>query len=64
MDNYAKLVKNNLNKIFRRYNNDEDFPTSVTCLYSNNADQFLPIDGLADIGEYSSKKLLILSADL
>lgn len=40
------------------YEADEDFPASVTCLYSNNAHRFLPIDGLADVGEYSSKKIL------
>lgn len=40
------------------YEADEDFPASVTCLYSNNADVFLPIDALADVGEYTSKKIL------
>jgi uncharacterized protein DUF3786 len=42
------------------YEADEDFPASVTCLYSNNALTFLPIDGLADVGEYTSKKILEL----
>ena len=42
------------------YEADEDFPASVTCLYSNNAQLFLPVDGLADVGEYSSKKILEL----
>ena len=42
------------------YEADEEFPASVTCLYSNNAHLFIPIDGLADIGEYSSKKILDL----
>lgn len=40
------------------YEADEDFPASVTCLYSNNAHLFLPIDGLADVGEYTSKAIL------
>jgi len=40
------------------YEADEDFPASVTCLYSNNASSFLPIDALADVGEYTSKKIL------
>jgi hypothetical protein len=40
------------------YEADEDFPASVTCLYSNNAISFLPIDGLADVGEYTSKKII------
>lgn len=40
------------------YEADEDFPASVTCLYSNNSHLFLPIDGLADVGEYTSKKII------
>lgn len=39
---------------------DDDFPASVTCLYSNNALSFLPIDALADVGEYTSKKIIAL----
>jgi hypothetical protein len=42
------------------YEADEDFPASVRCLYSNNANQFLPVSGLADIGEYTSKQILKL----
>ena len=42
------------------YEADEEFPASVTCLYSNNAHRFLSIDGLADVGEYCSKKILEL----
>ncbi len=42
------------------YEADEDFPASVTCLYSNNALSFLPIDALADVGEYTSKKIIDL----
>lgn len=44
------------------YHADDDFPASVTCLYSTNARQFLPIDALADVGEYTSKKMLDLLA--
>jgi hypothetical protein len=40
------------------YEADDDFPPSVTCLFSNNANQFLPIAGLADVGEYTSRKIL------
>jgi len=40
------------------YEADEDFPASATCLFSNNANRFLPTDGLADVGEYTSKKIL------
>ena len=42
------------------YNADEDFPPSATCLYSNNASLFLPPDALADVGEYTSKKIIEL----
>jgi len=44
------------------YEADEDFPPSVTCLFSNNADRFMPNDGLADTGEYTSKKILEITA--
>ncbi len=37
---------------------DDEFPASVTCLYSNNADCFLPMDALADVGEYTSRKIM------
>jgi hypothetical protein len=40
------------------YEADDDFPASVTCLFSNNAHLFLPVDGLADTGEYTSRKIL------
>jgi hypothetical protein len=42
------------------YEADEEFPASVTCLFSNNANRFLPMDGLADVGEYTSRKILTL----
>ena len=42
------------------YEPDEDFPAGVTCLYSNNARQFMPIDGLADVGEYTSRRIIDL----
>jgi hypothetical protein len=44
------------------YKADDDFPASVTCLYSNNANQFMPVDGLADVGECTSRKILDLIA--
>jgi hypothetical protein len=40
------------------YEADEDFPPSVVCLYSSNANQFMPLDGLADVGEYTSRRIL------
>ena len=42
------------------YEADEDFPPSVVCLYSSNANRFMPMDGLADVGEYTSKTILEL----
>jgi hypothetical protein len=39
---------------------DDEFPASATCLFSRNALSFLPLDGLADVGEYTSKKILQL----
>jgi hypothetical protein len=32
----------------------------VVCLYSSNANRFMPMDGLADVGEYTSKTILEL----
>ena len=40
------------------YLEDEEFPASVNCLFSQNADVLMPIDGLADTGEYTSKKII------
>jgi len=39
---------------------DDDFPATVTCLYSQNADRFLTTDALADLGEYTSKAIIDL----
>jgi hypothetical protein len=40
------------------YEADEDFPASVTCLFSANALDFIPMDGLADTGEYTTRKII------
>ncbi len=50
------LPKIALNYIF--YRADDEFPATVTCLFSHNAAEFLPTDALADTGEYTSKKIL------
>ncbi len=50
------LPKIALNYIF--YRADDEFPASVTCLFSHNAAIFLPPDALADTGEYTSKIIL------
>jgi hypothetical protein len=42
------------------YEADEDFPASVTCLFSGNAVDFIPMDGLADTGEFTSRKIIRL----
>ena len=37
---------------------DEDFPASVTCLFSSNAQRFIPLDGLADVAEYTTRRII------
>ncbi len=39
---------------------DEEFPASATCLFSHNATSFMPLDGLADVAEYTSKTIIQL----
>jgi hypothetical protein len=39
---------------------DEEFEASVTCLFSANALCFMPLDGLADVAEYTSRKIIRL----
>ncbi|MBU4000853.1 MAG: DUF3786 domain-containing protein [Proteobacteria bacterium] len=43
------------------YREDDEFPASAICLYSKNANRFLPMDALADVGEYTSKKIIQLA---
>lgn len=43
---------------------DEEFPASVTCLFSSNADRFLPVEGLADTAEYTAKKIITLLTEM
>ena len=47
--NYEKIIF---------YEADEEFPASATCLFSENALSFMPLDGLADVAEYSSKEIV------
>jgi hypothetical protein len=42
------------------YHADDEFPASATCLFSNNAADFMPVDGLADVGEYTSGEIIAL----
>ena len=44
------------------YLDDEEFPASATCLFSSNALSYLPLDGLADLAEYTSKKMIRIIA--
>jgi hypothetical protein len=39
---------------------DEEFSASVTCLFSSNADRFLPVETLADTAEYTAKRIIQL----
>ena len=41
---------------------DDEFPASVTCLISASANSFMPLDGLADVAEYCSKKIIQISS--
>jgi len=50
------LPKVPLHYIF--YLADEEFPASVTCLLASNAELFMPVDGLADVGEYTAKRIV------
>jgi hypothetical protein len=40
---------------------DDEFPASATCLFSANAVSFMPLDGLADVAEYTSKEIIALA---
>jgi hypothetical protein len=42
------------------YHADDEFPASAKCLFSGNAAEFMPTDALADVGEYTSKKIIEL----
>ena len=44
------------------YLDDEEFPASATCLFSSNALSFIPLDGLADAAEYTSKEIIRIIA--
>ena len=43
---------------------DDEFPATVTCLFSSNADRFLPIEGIADTAEYAAKRIILLITKL
>ena len=39
---------------------DEEFPASVVCLFAANAESFMPVDGLADVGEHTAERIIEL----
>jgi hypothetical protein len=39
---------------------DDEFPASAACLFSANARSFMPLDGLADVAEYTAKRIIEL----
>ena len=39
---------------------DEEFPAAATCLFAADAANHLPIDGLADVAEYTAKRIIEL----
>ena len=39
---------------------DEEFPAAVTCLFAGTVESFMPLDGLADVAEYTARKILAL----
>ncbi|MBS3906549.1 MAG: DUF3786 domain-containing protein [Syntrophaceae bacterium] len=43
---------------------DEEFPARVTCLFASNADHILPVAGLADVAEYTARKIIQLVTEL
>lgn len=45
------------------YRADEEFPPSATCLFSSNSQDFMPLDGLADMAEYTSKEIIRLALE-
>jgi hypothetical protein len=45
------------------YRADEEFPAAVTCLFSANAERFLPLDALADTAEATTRRIIALIAN-
>jgi hypothetical protein len=37
---------------------DEEFPAAVNCLFPANVTDFLPVAGLADVAEYTARKMI------
>jgi hypothetical protein len=43
---------------------DEEFPAGATCLFACNANRFLPLAALADVAEYTAKKIIELVSEV
>lgn len=43
---------------------DDEFPAPVTCLFPSNATNFLPVAGLADVAEYTARKIIELVTEV
>ena len=41
---------------------DDEFPAGISCLFAANAHEFMPIDGLADVAEYTARRIIALLA--
>ena len=41
---------------------DDEFPPAVTCLFAANALDFMPLDGLVDVAEYTARKMILVLA--
>lgn len=41
---------------------DDEFPAGVSCLFAANAQEFMPVDGLADVAEYTARRIIELLA--
>jgi hypothetical protein len=39
---------------------DEELPAGVSCLFASNAAELMPLDGLADVAEYTAKRIIAL----
>ncbi len=45
------------------YLSDEEFPAGVNCLFAANATHFMPVAGLADLAEFTARKIVQLMGD-
>jgi len=41
---------------------DAEFPAGVSCLFAADTHEFMPLDGLADVAEYTARRIIALLA--